>query len=88
MDVYWVAQGGADPVAYLNKYAGRFPVLHIKDAEIIGASGTMDFGPIFDAAYAQGMKDYYVEVERYGSLPPEVCVQKSFDFLEAATYVK
>jgi sugar phosphate isomerase/epimerase len=88
MDVYWVAQGGADPVAYLNKYPGRFPVLHIKDDEIIGASGKMDFAPIFEAAYAQGMTDYYVEVERYGSLPPEVCVQKSFDYLEAATYVK
>lgn len=88
MDVFWVKAGNADPVAYLNKYAGRFPVLHIKDDDIIGASGKIDFAPIFEAAYAQGMKDYYVEVERYGSLPPEVCVQKSFEFLEVAPYVK
>jgi sugar phosphate isomerase/epimerase len=87
MDVYWVKEGGADPVAYLNKYAGRFPVLHIKDDDIIGASGKIDFEPIFNAAYAQVMQDYYVEVERY-PLPAEVCMQKSFDFLEVAPYVK
>ncbi len=87
MDVYWVKAGGQDPVAYLNKYAGRFPVLHIKDDDIIGDSGKIDFEPIFNAAYAQGMKDFYVEVERY-PLPPEICVEKSFDFLNAAPYVK
>ncbi len=88
MDVYWVKEGGADPVAYLNKYAGRFPVLHIKDDSVIGESGKMDFEAIFNAAYAQGMTDYYVEVEQYTPYPPEQCVQKSFDFLEVAPYVK
>ncbi len=88
MDVYWVKEGGADPVAYLNKYAGRFPVLHIKDDSIIGNSGKMDFEAIFGAAYAQGMTDYYVEVEQYELPSPEACVQKSYDFLEVAPYVK
>jgi sugar phosphate isomerase/epimerase len=87
MDVYWVKEGGQDPVAYLKKYPGRFPLLHIKDDDIIGASGKIDFAPIFEAAYAQGMKDYYVEVEKY-PLPADVCVQKSFDFLNVAPYVK
>jgi len=87
MDVYWVKDGGADPVAYLKKYAGRFPVLHIKDDDIIGASGKIDFGPIFEAAYAQGMKGFYVEVEQY-PMPAEVCVERSFDFLDVAEYVK
>ncbi len=87
MDVFWVIAGGADPVTYLNAHAGRFPLLHIKDDDVIGASGKIDFAPIFEAAYAQGMKDYYVEVEQY-PLPAEVCVQKSFDFLEVAPYVK
>ncbi len=87
MDVYWVKQGGQDPVAYLDKYAGRFPLLHIKDDSIIGDSGKMDFEAIFNAAYAQGMKDFYVEVEKY-TLPAEICVEKSFDYLNAATFVK
>lgn len=87
MDVYWVTKGGKSPVDYLNKYAGRFPVLHIKDDSIIGASGEIDFEPIFNAAYKQGMKDYFVEVERY-TQPAENCVRYSFDFLNAAPYVK
>jgi sugar phosphate isomerase/epimerase len=87
MDVYWLTKGGYNPVDYLTKYAGRFPVLHIKDESIIGGSSEIDFAPIFEAAYAQGMQDFYVEVERY-ELPAEICVEKSFDYLEAAPFVK
>jgi len=31
MDVYWMTAGRADPVAYLDAYPGRFPLMHIKD---------------------------------------------------------
>ena len=31
LDVCWVKVGGADPVEYLNKYAGRAPLVHLKD---------------------------------------------------------
>ena len=31
MDVYWVGEGGKDPVEYFNNYPGRFEVLHIKE---------------------------------------------------------
>ena len=31
MDCFWVTHAGHDPVAYLEKYPGRFPLLHIKD---------------------------------------------------------
>lgn len=31
MDVFWVTRGGADPVELLTKYAGRFPLTHLKD---------------------------------------------------------
>jgi sugar phosphate isomerase/epimerase len=88
MDVYWVIKGEADPVAYLNKYPGRFTLLHIKDDSVIGSSGKIDFQPIFEAAYAQGMKDYYVEVEQYELPSPEDCVARSFTFLDGAPYVK
>ena len=87
MDVYWVKRCGQDPVEYLKKYPKRFPVLHIKDETAIGASGTIDFKPIFDQAYANGMKDWYVEVERYDGTPQED-VQKSYDFLNNAAFVK
>ncbi|SEJ77067.1 Sugar phosphate isomerase/epimerase [Cyclobacterium xiamenense] len=87
LDVYWATKAGKDPVAYLKKYAGRFPLLHIKDEEEIGQSGTMNFGPIFDAAYAQGMKGYYVEVERYNHAPIK-SVEMSYDYLNEAAYVR
>jgi sugar phosphate isomerase/epimerase len=87
MDVYWVKEGGYDPIDYLKKYSGRFPLLHIKDKQVIGASGETDFGPIFKAAYKQGLVDYYVEVEEYTNTPMED-VKESFDFLNNAKFVK
>ncbi|MBW3467452.1 sugar phosphate isomerase/epimerase family protein [Arthrospiribacter ruber] len=87
LDVYWAQKGGQDPVDYLNKYPKRFPVLHIKDEEEIGASGEMDFKEIFETAYKHGMKDFFVEVERYNYEPIE-SVQKSFEYLKSASFVK
>jgi len=31
MDVFWVAHPGADPVKYLEKYPGRWQLMHLKD---------------------------------------------------------
>lgn len=31
MDVYWTVAGGADPVAYLDAYPGRYRLMHVKD---------------------------------------------------------
>ncbi|MDR2424128.1 MAG: sugar phosphate isomerase/epimerase [Prevotellaceae bacterium] len=86
-DVYWTQKGGYNPVDYLKKYPKRIQLLHIKDEQAIGASGTMDFKAIFDVANANGIKDWYVEVERYIGTPQED-VQKSFDYLNKAEYVK
>jgi len=66
MDIYWVVNGGADPLALLDRYPGRFKMLHVKDSagppahEIadVGA-GTIDFKKIF--ASARGIEHYFVE---------------------------
>ena len=87
MDVYWVMRGGFKAVDYMNKYPDRFPVLHIKDEKEIGESGQIDFKPIYETAYKNGLKDSFVEVERYNFEPIE-SVRKSYDFLKAAPYVK
>jgi len=87
MDVYWVMKGGCSPVEYMDKYPKRFPLLHIKDEKEIGESGQLDFKAIFEKGYAIGIKDWFVEVERY-NFDPVVSVQKSYDFLAAASYVK
>lgn len=31
MDLFWTTAGGADPVAYLEKYKGRYRLMHVKD---------------------------------------------------------
>lgn len=31
MDIGWVQYSGIEPVGYINKYAGRLPLLHLKD---------------------------------------------------------
>jgi sugar phosphate isomerase/epimerase len=55
-DVYWIAAGDEDPVAWLERYRGRCPLIHLKDmtpgdaptfAEV--GEGILDFGPIFAA---------------------------------------
>lgn len=35
IDVYWVQHGGADPAAWIQRVAGRMPVVHYKDMEIL-----------------------------------------------------
>jgi sugar phosphate isomerase/epimerase len=86
MDLYWVVEGGANPVDYFNKYPGRFLLWHIKDKEEIGASGKMDFAAIWAAAKQSGMKYGVVEVERYNFDQYTSC-KKSIDWLNAAPYV-
>lgn len=68
LDVYWCTKGGKDPVAYLKKYPKRIELLHIKDDFVIGESGTINFEGIFNQFYANGMKDYFVEIETPGAL--------------------
>lgn len=87
MDVYWVIEGGHDPVAYFNKYPGRFEQLHIKDETEIGRSGKVDFENIFNNVDESGAKYMIVEVERYTGTPLEG-VKESYDYLNNATYYK
>lgn len=63
MDVYWTVMGQNDPVEYLKKYPDRIKVLHIKDRAVLGDSGMMNFERIFGQAYANGISDYFVELE-------------------------
>jgi sugar phosphate isomerase/epimerase len=66
LDSYWVQKGGGNPTEYLRKYAGRTPVLHIKDMNEAGdfaevGTGVLDWPSIFSAAEAGGVTAYIVE---------------------------
>lgn len=89
MDVYWTVMGQNDPLDYFEKYAGRFPVLHIKDRSILGKSGMMNFENIFTKAYQNGLDEFYVELEgiRQGMTQFEG-VKLCFDYLNNAPFVK
>lgn len=71
LDVYWAAKGGADPVALMQKYPGRYGVLHLKDMtgdeertfECVGR-GIIDFPAILKEARRQGIKHFMVEHDK------------------------
>jgi len=87
IDLYWIVVGGKDPVDYFNRYPGRFELWHVKDEKELGESGKMDFEPMFAAAEISGKKHIIVEVEKY-NFEPIVSVEKSYQFLMEADYVK
>jgi sugar phosphate isomerase/epimerase len=72
MDCGWVSASGHDPVPYLTKTPGRFPLLHVKDM-VKGANGefhstvmgrgVVDYRPILRAA--TGLKHYFIEQEEF-----------------------
>jgi sugar phosphate isomerase/epimerase len=66
LDLYWMTHAGQDPVAWFQRYPGRFPLLHLKDATRDGAitdvgSGTIDFKRILGAAAGAGETHCFVE---------------------------
>lgn len=66
IDLAWAIAAGADPVAYFEKYPGRFPLFHVKDIDgnkmpcVVG-EGIIDFAPIFAKSKLAGVKYYIVE---------------------------
>lgn len=87
LDIYWIYEGNADPLAYFDAYPGRFVSFHIKDEKELGESGEIDFGPVFAEAEKAGAKYHVVEVERY-SHEPLVSVEKSLDYLKEIKFVR
>ncbi len=76
-DTYWVQQGGANPVAWINKLSGRLPLLHLKDSGYRGGkqcemeigSGNLDWKSILGAADEAGCLWYIVEQDNSPGSP-------------------
>lgn len=86
MDLYWVTKGGADPLAMLRKYSGRYTILHVKDMApgpeqdfACPGSGIIDFKPLFAEAYKQGIRHFMVE--RDNVVDGLACLQTSGEYL-------
>lgn len=87
IDLYWITYAGKDPIAYFEKYPGRFKLWHVKDmmtgddksmTEV--GSGIIDYAKLFEYASLSGMKDFFVEQDVIKGDGFE-SVKKSFDFL-------
>jgi sugar phosphate isomerase/epimerase len=66
MDLYWVTKAEASPLAYFEKYPGRFKAWHVKDMDSVGnfapvGTGKIDFAKILAAKAQSGMEFYLVE---------------------------
>jgi sugar phosphate isomerase/epimerase len=88
MDVYWVTKAGADPLALMAKYPGRFPLLHLKDATAAPerrmadvGSGTIDWTAVLKAARAQGLQHAFVE--RDDATDPLASARASYTYLSS-----
>ena len=79
MDIFWVKHPGQDPVKYLEKYPGRFPLMHLKDRQhgtvgnqngqadvetnVVLGQGDVNIAAVMKAAKKAGVKHYFIEDE-------------------------
>jgi sugar phosphate isomerase/epimerase len=95
LDVYWVQAGGGDPAAWIRKYVGRQPLLHLKDmtmgvdrkqrfAEI--GQGNLNWPGIFRAAEEAGVEHMLVEQDDCYGRDPFESLAISYRFLRSHGY--
>jgi len=85
MDVYWTVMGQNSPVAYFNKYPGRFKMLHIKDQKELGQSGMVGFDAIYKNINTAGAIYSIIEIEEY-NYPMFEGLKMSLDYLQTAPF--
>jgi len=69
MDIYWIVNGGHDPLEYFNAHPGRFQLIHAKDRAANGGmvnvgAGVIDFPAILGHAHQAGIRHVFVEHDR------------------------
>jgi sugar phosphate isomerase/epimerase len=88
MDLYWVTKAEANPIAYFNKYPGRFKIWHVKDMDKQGrfapiGEGSINFKNILANKALSGMKYYMVEQDMtFDGLKPLEAIKISHDGLK------
>jgi len=89
VDLMWMVKGGGDPVAYFNRYPGRFPMVHVKDMTRDGVMvdvgrGSIDFPAIFSHADQAGIKHFFVEHDEPPN--PVADARVCYDYLRQLTF--
>lgn len=87
LDTYWVQVGGGDPAQWLEKLAGRIPVIHLKDCAwgqqmaVVG-EGNINFDRVFERAEAGGTMYMMVEQDNCNGEDPFDCLKRSYQNLK------
>lgn len=91
LDTYWVAHGGGDPAAWIEKVKGRIPCVHFKDIVVTHdrqhkmcevGSGNLNWPRILQACKAAGVEWYLVERDS-GDLDPFESLKISLENMRA-----
>ena len=96
MDLCWITVAGGDPLAYFNKYPGRFPMVHVKDWKGQGGTmadqstrmanvgqGSIDWKHIFANAGQAGIQHYFVENDEAKGIDD---IRISYNYLNELRY--
>lgn len=67
LDTYWMGSMGQNIADWVARYPGRFKMMHIKDDDVIGASGKVDFEALLALKEQAGTQYGVLEIEQYGS---------------------
>ena len=87
LDLGWVIVAGKDPLAYFEKYPGRFPLWHLKDMNMTKKESTelgkggLDVANIMKHKTQSGVEHIFIEQEEYASTPFE-SMKHNMDYLK------
>ena len=90
-DIYWIWHAGVEPTTVMRRCAGRTPVIHLKDKEVVPkdgpviaaiGEGNLPWETILPACDAAGTEWYAVEQDTCRRDPFD-CLRSSFEFLSA-----
>ncbi len=91
LDTYWVQRGGGDPAAWIEKLAGRLPVIHLKDyahgavMSVVG-EGNINFDRVFEKAASSGVQYMLVEQDNCNGEDPFDCLKRSYQYLKSCGF--
>ena len=88
LDTFWVQAGGGDPAQWLEKLAGRIPVIHLKDYAygrkmVPVGEGNINFDRVFEKAESGGTEWMLVEQDDCNGEDPLDCLKRSYDYLRS-----
>ncbi len=99
IDVFWAAQGGADPAKLIEKHGSRFKLMHVKDLRkgaainstgaapdedsVAVGEGQIDWPAVLKAAQAAGVEYYFIEDEAKNALEQ---IPQSLRYLESLKF--